>query len=124
MPMNSDKKGFRYRSIFFIGWLLSPLTPWNDAFINIPISYVLAGITERFFHGSFVFMTMVFYWFTNCLGLFIMYKSGAALLPNRSRIIPEILKLIIVMAFYSMLIILLYKIGILHPFLPISAQHK
>lgn len=37
-------KRMSHAVIFFIGWILSPLTWWNAQFVNIPLSYLLANL--------------------------------------------------------------------------------
>lgn len=103
------------RIIFFFGWLLSPLTFWNDAFINIPISYIMANIFTRFFPMRFVVAVVSFYWFTNILGILMMYLSGKSLIRNRSDLIRELLLFLATAVFYSLVIILLNIFGVLRP---------
>ncbi len=72
-------KGFSKGFIFFIGWVLSPFTWWNDAFVNIPLSYLAANILFYTVHLNFKWLVVGTYWFTNILGLFFMYLSGKSI---------------------------------------------
>ena len=45
-----NMKNIINRFVFFVGWILSPFTFWNDAFVNIPLSYVAASLLARFIH--------------------------------------------------------------------------
>jgi hypothetical protein len=58
------------------GFILSPLSWWNDLIVNIPISYVLALpfglINKQIFNIAFVAM----YWLTNVVGI-LMMQFGA-----------------------------------------------
>ncbi len=58
--------------IGFIGWMLSPLTPWNDAFVNVPLAIAIAGILEIFFKVNFEVGYWVGYTLTNLMGLFLL----------------------------------------------------
>ena len=62
--------------LFVTGWLLSPLTWWNDLFLNIPIAYFSACIFYKIFPGSFVIAMVISYWATNIAGLLLMYAGG------------------------------------------------
>lgn len=106
---------FLRNTIFFIGWLLSPLTFWNDAFINIPLSYLLANIFVRFFPKNFVYTVVIFYWLTNVMGLFMMYVSGKYMIKSGKDIRREIEVLILTTLVYSVILILLGRTGILRP---------
>jgi hypothetical protein len=112
------------RSLFFIGWLLSPLTFWNDAFFNIPLSYIAANIFIRIWPAphrnsakpvNFLLLVLVFYWISNALGVILMYLSGKRLFTEKGRILREILSLAITLAVYSIILVLLHKFGILKP---------
>lgn len=106
---------FFRNTIFFIGWLLSPLTFWNDAFINIPLSYLLANIFIRFFPKNFVYTVVIFYWLTNFVGLLMMYASGKYIVKSGKDIRKELGVLILTTFVYSVILILLGKFGILKP---------
>lgn len=104
-----------YRIIFFLGWLLSPFTLWNDALVNIPIAYILASITVWFRPWNFLFLTIFYYWFTNALGIVLMIAGGQKIFLDRARAKREISILFITITLYSALIIVLDKAGWLQP---------
>lgn len=108
-------KGFIYRSIFFLGWLLSPLTFWNDAFVNIPFAYLCASLAFRLAHFDFPFMVIAFYWFSNILGIALMYFSGKAIAREVGYWKDVLLKTILTILVYSIVLVLLNNFGILKP---------
>ena len=108
-------KTFLRDTVFFIGWMLSPLTFWNDAFVNIPISYLLANILIRVIRVDFLWLVLIFYWITNVLGLYLMYAAGKELIKNRGGVKKEVLNLILTSVAYSLLIVALNRFGILKP---------
>lgn len=97
--------------LVFIGLILSPITWWNDPFVNIPISYLAASALTHFspklFHISFV----LFYWLTNVLGIFLLYLGGGGLIRDKSSRGKQVITVII----YSVIILLLSIYGILRP---------
>lgn len=119
MAVASDKKkglgGFLYRTIFFFGWLLSPFTFWNDAFINIPIAYICANLVSGFISLKFSILVIIFYWASNILGLGIMYASTRHLIAGKGSLVSELAKLLLTLCVYSAILIILDRIGILRP---------
>lgn len=71
-PVNRQKKGWWI--IGFIGYILSPLSPWNDAFVNIPIAVGIA-VMASWLGGDWKFWFVVGYVISNSVGLAMM---GAA----------------------------------------------
>lgn len=106
---------FIRNTVFFIGWLLSPLTFWNDAFVNIPLSYLLANILVRFMNVDFLRLVLISYWVTNGLGICLMYAAGKDAVRSREGVIKDILSLIITTVVYSLIIVALGRLGILRP---------
>ncbi|MFA5142969.1 MAG: hypothetical protein WC522_02210 [Candidatus Omnitrophota bacterium] len=109
-------KSFIKRLIFFAGWLLSPFTFWNDIFINIPISYLCASLFVRVFKADFLFMTLVFYWLSNLLGVLMMYTAGKDVLKAK-KVARELIIFLAAVVLYSLILIILGRIGILKPVL-------
>jgi hypothetical protein len=103
------------RGVFFIGWLLSPLTFWNDALVNIPISYLCASLTRRVIPGDFLILTLVYYWISNILGLWMMAASGHAIIKEGRGLLRGVIDLLATIAVYSGILILLGKTGLLKP---------
>ncbi|MFA6320546.1 MAG: hypothetical protein WCY36_01675 [Candidatus Omnitrophota bacterium] len=110
------KKDFIGRLVFFIGWLLSPLTFWNDAFVNIPISYIAAAFLFRFIHTDFLFIVLICYWLSNILGLVLMVIAGKSIFASGRGVLKEIVILVATMLIYSTVLLGLEKVGILKPF--------
>jgi len=102
--------------LFFVGWLLSPLTWWNDAFINIPLSYLMANLLFYTTHLSFMWLVLGSYWFTNVLGIFFMYFSGRHLILSAKNRIKAAIFLTAFLIIYSVIMIHLDKQGRLLPF--------
>lgn len=116
IPKACDKMPtFIKNTIFFIGWLLSPLTFWNDAFVNIPISYLCASLLIRFIKVDFIGLMLVVYWVSNIVGLCMMYLSGRAIFEDRGGVFKALMTLVATIAVYSVMLIALGRIGIIKP---------
>ncbi|MDP2929055.1 MAG: hypothetical protein Q8O01_03195 [Candidatus Omnitrophota bacterium] len=106
---------FIKNTIFFIGWMLSPLTFWNDAFVNIPISYLCASLAIRFIKADFLFLVLIFYWLSNIFGIMMMYFSGKSIMRDKSNRLHALVTLLITIVIYSAIIVILNRTGILKP---------
>lgn len=101
--------------VAFIGFILSPVSWWNDLFVNFPISYALAipfGLMNRsFFIPAFI----VNYWITNILGLMLMHKGIIGLKNNECQRFDrkQLLSTIFFCMLYTCLIVILIFSGIL-----------
>lgn len=95
--------------------MLSPFTFWNDAFLNIPISYLCANVFIRIWPANFLLTVLVFYWLSNMLGILLMYLGGKSILREGRSLRRELVKLLLTMAAYSLILIFLGRSGILKP---------
>ena len=100
-----------------IGYLLSPLSWWNDAFVNLPLALAFAWIVSAIYKPIFAAALIVGYWLTNVLGFVLMHKGAQQLLSEKS--LPysrrEILKDVAVSLAYTVVIVILVKAGVLKP---------
>ena len=88
----SSQSGRRIRGgvVVVIGYLLSPLSWWNDLFINIPLAYLFASLISLASCRLFAPGMVVGYWLTNVVGLFMLHRGGTEMLakpgsPSRRR---------------------------------------
>jgi len=110
-----ESNNFLSRAVFFVGWLLSPATFWNDSLVNIPLSYLLANIWIRLFPADFLRVVILSYWLTNALGVFMMYAAGKSLIRDKANPMREVLKLFLAILTYSVILFVVGKAGILKP---------
>lgn len=59
-----------------IGYLLSPLSWWNDIFFNLPVAYLFGYICSLFSKDLLIPCAIVGYWLSNVLGILLM-QAGA-----------------------------------------------
>ena len=103
--------------IAVIGYLLSPLSWWNDPFINLPLAWLFASLVSLASHRLFVPAMIVGYWLTNIVGLLMMARGTAGVVAgdsprHRKR---ELVLSLLAATGYTLLIVLLYVFGILKP---------
>jgi hypothetical protein len=100
-----------------VGFLLSPLSWWNDLFVNVPLALAFARVISLFYPPAFSVSFILGYWMTNVLGLILMQKGGEALLSrnpgsyDRKKLIRDIA----VSLAYTVAIALLIKFKIVQP---------
>jgi uncharacterized membrane protein len=96
-----------------LGYILSPLSWWNDLFVNIPLAYGFAFLFGLISKNLFYPMMIIGYWITNILGLILMHVGIKGFLnkedSNYSK--KELLKDFIFSILYTLIIVFLIKIG-------------
>lgn len=96
-----------------IGYLLSPLSWWNDIFINIPIAYVFGILLGLISKKLFLPAMVAGYLMTNVLGFVLMHKGARYLKKKEENPKNELFKDIIISLIYTAVIIILAKTGII-----------
>ena len=101
-----------------VGYLLSPLSWWNDMFINVPLAVVFAWVVSAFYKPAFAVSVVVGYWLTNVLGLILMHKGAQQVLSDKEKAYSrrELAIDVVVSLAYTLLIVALLKFGVLKPF--------
>ena len=67
-----------------LGYLLSPLSWWNDLVFNLPIALVFGYIINFFVPDSLLWGTIAGYWLSNVVGM-VMMQFGALDMLNQPR---------------------------------------
>jgi hypothetical protein len=100
-----------------VGYLLSPLSWWNDLVINLPLALVFGWLVSWFYKPAFEVCVIAGYWLTNILGLVLMHKGAQQMMSNRKRGYSwrDLVKDIGVSLLYTALIVLLLKLRIIAP---------
>ena len=102
-----------------IGFLLSPLSWWNDAFINIPLAIAFGWLVALFYKPAFQPAVVIGYWLTNVLGFVLMHK-GAEKLQRGDDAKPysqrSLLRDLVISLLYTGLIVVLLRLKVLQPF--------
>ena len=101
----------------FVGYMLSPLSWWNDLFVNVPLALVFAWLVSFFYRPAFQWCVVVGYWLTNVLGFVLMQKGGETIFfkEGKSYSRRALLRDVGISLLYTGLIVLLLKLDILKP---------
>ena len=101
-----------------VGFLLSPLSWWNDAVINLPIALAFAWMVALFYQPAFGAALVVGYWLTNILGLMLMHKGARVALGDglvKAYARKDLIKDLLISGAYTLVIIALVKARIIQP---------
>ena len=101
-----------------IGFLLSPLSWWNDAFVNLPLAVAFGWIVGLVYKPAFQPAVVVGYWLTNVAGLILMHKGlSQAFAENQPKYTWRVLvKDLAISLAYTALIVILVRLKVLQPF--------
>jgi hypothetical protein len=99
------------------GYMLSPLSWWNDAFVNLPLAYIFAWIVSRFYRPAFEVSLVLGYWLTNVLGLILMRKGAQEAVSKKQKWYSrrELALDVAVSLAYTALIVVLLRQQVLKP---------
>lgn len=99
-----------------LGFMLSPLSWWNDAFVNLPLALGFAWIVSLFSPKAFGPACVIGYWLTNVLGFMLMHKGVRTIRQEPAPLLRrELLKDVVVSLAYTLVILILLKFGVLKP---------
>jgi hypothetical protein len=104
-------------TLAFIGFLLSPLSWWNDLFVNIPLALGFAWFVSLFWPTGFTASFVLGYWLTNVIGLVLMQKGAQQALTEKPK--PYTRRQLIadlgISLAYTLFIVALVQYGVLKP---------
>jgi len=82
-PTATGKRRVWYSLLATLGYILSPLSWWNDLVVNIPIAYVVAWPFSRVDERLFFPAVILTYWLTNLLGFVLLHRGVAGLMSGQ-----------------------------------------
>jgi hypothetical protein len=114
--INSFRK---LKGLFFfgLGFLLSPLSWWNDLFFNLPIAYFFGYVCSQFAANLFFPSAIAGYWLSNVLGILLMQLGIIDVVkePSQQRNLKkELLMGLASSTVYTAIILLLLQFEILN----------
>lgn len=68
-----------------IGYLLSPMSWWNDLFFNLPLAYGFGYLCSLFSKDLLVPCAIAGYWLSNVLGILLMQAGVMDVLQNQAQ---------------------------------------
>lgn len=94
-----------------IGFILSPLSWWNDLFINLPIAYFFGYLVANIKPSLFLPTIIFTYWLTNIIGIILMHHGFKNIFnkQNLKNNKKEYIKNILFSLAYTVLIVVLIK---------------
>lgn len=97
--------------------MLSPLSWWNDMFVNVPLALVFAWLVSFFYKPAFTSSLVLGYWLTNVLGFVLLHKGAQQALAKEAAKYSrrELLRDIGISLLYTLVIVVLVKCGVLKP---------
>lgn len=100
-----------------IGFLLSPLSWWNDLLVNVPLALGFAWAISWFWPPAFATSFVLGYWLTNVAGLMLMQWGGASLFRKEGSVYSKkkLLWDLFMALLYTALIVLLVNLGVFAP---------
>ncbi|MBW4536039.1 MAG: hypothetical protein KME09_19050 [Pleurocapsa minor HA4230-MV1] len=99
-----------------LGFLLSPLSWWNDLFFNLPIAYFFGYICAQFSANLFLPCAIAGYWLSNVLGILLMQLGVLDVVQEQSKernFKKELLMGLASSTVYTIIILLLLQFNIL-----------
>jgi hypothetical protein len=101
----------------FLGFMLSPLSWWNDLFVNIPIAVGFGWLASLVYKPAFNPAVVVGYWLTNVIGLVLMQKGAAAAISGQTQPYSRksLVKDLVISLLYTAVILLLIRWQVLKP---------
>ncbi len=103
--------------VAFIGYILSPLSWWNDAVVNLPLAWLFASLVSLVSHRLFAPAMILGYWLTNIAGILLMARGTAGVVTGDSPRLGrrQLIWSLVAATGYTLLIVLLYAFGVLKP---------
>jgi len=99
--------------LIFLGFWLSPLSPWNDLFTNIPLAYVFAFIVSFGFDALFLPSFIAGYWLSNILGFILMHYGYVHITKSGYSFKKHYKSYVLATTLYTLLIVVLIQFNIL-----------
>lgn len=97
------------------GYILSPLSWWNDLFVNLPIAYFVGGLFGLISRNLFAPTMILAYWLTNVLGLVMLHLGGECLIKNQQINLTrdKFCRNLAISVFYTLVVFILIKLQII-----------
>jgi hypothetical protein len=104
--------------VSLIGYVLSPLSWWNDLFVNVPLAIAFGWLIGLVYKPAFEVAAVVGYWLTNVAGLVLLHKGSQTALSSEkaqpySR--RNLLKDFLISLAYTGVILILVKAKLVQP---------
>lgn len=109
-------KKLRGGILFAIGYLLSPLSWWNDLFFNLPVAYAFGYLCSLIFPNFLLQFTIAGYWLSNIAGIILMQLGVLDVFQGEQKdrnLKKELLMGVVSSTVYTLIILALVQLKIL-----------
>lgn len=118
----------KLRGGFFLvlGFLLSPLSFWNDLFFNLPIAYGFGYLCSLLSPNLLLPCAIAGYWLSNIAGILLMQLGAVDMFqgqPKERNLKKELLTGVVTSMVYTLIIVALVQLKILDTPLLFSVVH-
>jgi hypothetical protein len=99
-----------------VGYLLSPVSWWNDLFVNIPLAYAFGALFGLLSEALFLPAMVAGYWITNILGFILMHRGIKGILSKekeRRYSRGDMIRDLCISLVYTMIVVMLAASGFL-----------
>ena len=99
-----------------IGFMLSPLSWWNDLFVNVPLAVGFGWLVSLVYRPAFAASVVAGYWLTNVLGFVLLHKGTQQLL-TKPQLPPRwgLAQSLLISLLYTLVIVVLVRMKVLQP---------
>ena len=96
-----------------IGFILSPLSWWNDILVNMPLAYLFALPFGYISESLFLPAIIIGYWITNVVGFMMMHRGYHDLTTTKTskHTRQELKKDILISIVYTIAVVAFVKMG-------------
>jgi len=96
-----------------VGYVLSPVSWWNDIFVNIPLAYVFALPFAWISRDWFLPAMIIGYWITNVIGFMMMHHGAIDLFAKETKKYTrkELVKDIFISIIYTLVVVAFIQAG-------------
>lgn len=111
-----EKHRVRGGLIATVGYLLSPVSWWNDLLVNIPLAYAFGALFGLLSEELFLPALVAGYWITNILGFVLMHRGVKEAVSGKKEMgysKGDMIKDLCVSLIYTMIVVVLVAAGIL-----------
>jgi hypothetical protein len=116
--MRLEKRAVSGGILGVVGYLLSPLSWWNDLYINIPLAYAGGWLVSLVYKTAFMPAFLLCYWITNIAGFVMMHKGicklGGKQCDMGSYTKKDLVKDVAWTVAYTVLMVILAKLEVVH----------
>jgi len=103
----------------WIGFMLSPLSWWNDLFVNVPLALAFGWVVALIYRPAFETAVIFGYWLTNLLGFVLLHKGAQRMLSKEETFTRysrrDLFRDLAISLLYTLLIVLLVKLKFVQP---------